>query len=265
MRIKICGIYTITNPKGRVYIGQSTDVVVRWKAYKRFACPHQTSLLASLKKYGAEKHKFELLCQCERDELNEKEAYYVALFQACERKCGMNLKEGGGSKAKISEETRERLSKASMGRNKGRKLSPEHKEKIRQTKLAQKEKRSDEMKKRISEKLNGRKQTEEHIRNAANAHRGIKHGPMSEDHKRKIAEGNKGKNKGRPSPRKGKFLTEGHKENLKKALKNRVVWWGRNISKGKKGLPWSQARRESQNKRKFKYERVLLPGDTRAA
>lgn len=280
MRVKVCGIYLIRNPKGRVYIGQSTDVYERWKAYRRFGCPHQTSLLASLRKYGAKKHKFELLCQCEKDELNDKEAYYVALFQSTDRRYGMNLKEGGGVRAKVSEETRERMSRANMGRNKGRKPSPEAVEKMRQTKLAQHVKVSDEMKKRISEKMKGRKQTEEHIRNAVNARRGKKRKPLTEEHKRKIAEGNKGKRlsaesirkrtlarKGKPSALKGRAFTEEHKENLKKALKNRIMpeGFGKRLSKVKKGIPWSKARRESQNKRRYKYERVLLPDNTRAA
>jgi len=31
---KICGIYKITSPTKRIYIGQSKDVFLRWKEYK---------------------------------------------------------------------------------------------------------------------------------------------------------------------------------------------------------------------------------------
>ena len=54
------GIYKITNPKGRVYIGQSLNINRRFATYKIEACKGQTRLYASFKKYGVEKHKFEM-------------------------------------------------------------------------------------------------------------------------------------------------------------------------------------------------------------
>jgi hypothetical protein len=30
------GIYKIINPNGRIYIGQSTNIEVRWSKYKKF-------------------------------------------------------------------------------------------------------------------------------------------------------------------------------------------------------------------------------------
>lgn len=31
---KICGIYKITSPSGKVYIGQSNNIIKRWITYK---------------------------------------------------------------------------------------------------------------------------------------------------------------------------------------------------------------------------------------
>lgn len=46
------GIYKITNPNGRIYIGQSTDIKFRWGIYRKLKCKDQPSLYNSLKKYG---------------------------------------------------------------------------------------------------------------------------------------------------------------------------------------------------------------------
>ena len=45
------GIYKITNPKEKVYIGQSIDIEKRWKRYYyTLNCKSQTALYRSLKK-----------------------------------------------------------------------------------------------------------------------------------------------------------------------------------------------------------------------
>ena len=42
---KISGIYKITNPKGKVYIGQSIDIYKRFKSYKYSGFKMQRKLL----------------------------------------------------------------------------------------------------------------------------------------------------------------------------------------------------------------------------
>ena len=46
------GIYKITNPKNKVYIGQSKDIIKRWYYYKTLHCKSQIKLYNSLLKYG---------------------------------------------------------------------------------------------------------------------------------------------------------------------------------------------------------------------
>ena len=54
-------IYKITNPSGKVYIGQTVDLKVRKNKYKYINCKNQTRLYRSLLKYGWENHIFEVL------------------------------------------------------------------------------------------------------------------------------------------------------------------------------------------------------------
>ncbi len=64
------GIYKLTNPKGKVYIGQSYDINKRMRYYKTNACKQQRKLYFSLVKYGFQNHSIEIL---ETIDLPEKE------------------------------------------------------------------------------------------------------------------------------------------------------------------------------------------------
>jgi len=55
------GIYKITSPSGRVYIGQSWDIERRFKEYKKSLAIRQTKLFNSIAKYGIENHVFEII------------------------------------------------------------------------------------------------------------------------------------------------------------------------------------------------------------
>lgn len=83
------GIYKITSPTKKVYIGKSINIERRFKNYKRLACKTQPILYKSLKKYGAENHKFEIVCECIESELNNLERYYQDLYSVI-NKNGMN-------------------------------------------------------------------------------------------------------------------------------------------------------------------------------
>lgn len=76
-RSPITGIYKITSPSGKVYIGQSTNIQKRWSLYKiahkSTTGPH---LLRSLKKHGPESHIFEIIEECSIEQLNEREVHW---------------------------------------------------------------------------------------------------------------------------------------------------------------------------------------------
>lgn len=105
---KICGIYKITSPCKKVYIGQSVDIKKRFLVYRRMACAQQIKLYRSFKKYGVEKHTFEVIHQCAQEELNKIEIYYITLYNTFNSKYGLNLKGGGQNGGACSEETKNR-------------------------------------------------------------------------------------------------------------------------------------------------------------
>ena len=59
--MKVIGIYKITSPSNKIYIGQGIDIYIRWNEYKRLKCKRQPKLYASLKKHGVDNHKFEIV------------------------------------------------------------------------------------------------------------------------------------------------------------------------------------------------------------
>ena len=75
------GIYKITSPSGKIYIGQSSNVENRWNKYKNINnSVTQLKLYRSFKKYDIENHKFEIIEECKITELNECEIRWVLYF-----------------------------------------------------------------------------------------------------------------------------------------------------------------------------------------
>ena len=84
---EICGIYKITNQKNDlVYIGQAVDMSTRWKNHAKAGLgidtPQGNKLYKAMIDDGLENFSFEILEQCSRDQLNEKEKYYISLYQS---------------------------------------------------------------------------------------------------------------------------------------------------------------------------------------
>lgn len=107
----ICGIYKITSPSGKIYVGQSKNIKSRWKYYEKLRCNKQFKIYHSLKKYGPENHSFDILKECSKDELNYYEKYYIDLFGSFNSDIGLNLKDGGGPRGVLSYEARLNRSK----------------------------------------------------------------------------------------------------------------------------------------------------------
>ena len=151
---KICGIYKITSPTGRVYIGQSVDIKKRLRDYKYpERVKGQRKLYSSLKKHGYEKHKFEIVMQCDIEKLDEMEIFYINAYNTFNTKHGLNCKHGGKSHYIHSEETKRRMS----GSMKGRKKLEETKRRLSESMKGRKV--SEERRKRMSEAKMGRKQS----------------------------------------------------------------------------------------------------------
>lgn len=129
------GIYKITSPTGKVYIGQSRNIDKRFYQYKTLRCKDQYRIFNSLKKHGAENHSFNVICEMpstvNQHILNYSEQFFMDSYSAMGFEL-MNLK-GAGSHGKVSEESRKRLSEALKGVNtwtKGRKRTEEQRKLI---------------------------------------------------------------------------------------------------------------------------------------
>lgn len=109
------GIYKITSPTNRVYIGQSQNIEKRFYDYKLKRCKKQPKLYRSLLKYGVENHKFEIITECNISELNKLERYYQDLYNVL--KSGLNcvLQDDGVSRRVMSQESKDKLSKTTKG------------------------------------------------------------------------------------------------------------------------------------------------------
>jgi group I intron endonuclease len=119
---EIIGIYKITSPSGKIYIGQSVNIERRWEEYQKLSCKYQPRLYLSFIEYGVEKHKFEIITTCDVSELNTQERYYQDLFE-CIGKQGMNLSltKDKDKCRQLAEDSRLKISIA----NKGRQFSDE--------------------------------------------------------------------------------------------------------------------------------------------
>ncbi len=85
----ICGIYKITSPTGRIYIGQSKDIKNRWSSYRTRECPKQILLNRSFKKHGVHNHIFEIIEECTTDDLNCRERFWQEFYDVLSRN-GLN-------------------------------------------------------------------------------------------------------------------------------------------------------------------------------
>lgn len=164
-------IYKITNPNNKIYIGQSWRYKKRIISYKNSRCFSQKSLYSSIKKYGWDKHKIEIIHSLPEDisqnVLNIYEKFYHEQYLYCGFNT-MNIREPG-SNGKLHPDSIKKMANS----KKGKKLTQEHRNKIAKgnmgRKMSQKTKdiissihkgckRSEE----IKQKMRGRKFTDEH-------------------------------------------------------------------------------------------------------
>jgi group I intron endonuclease len=152
------GIYKITSPAGRVYIGQSWDIQKRWGNYRRLECKNQPQLYNSLSYYGASEHTFEIMHELPQDVSQEILDTYEILYWHQHLNCNyamLNYKEPG----------------------RGGKLPPE----------------SYIKRKRTLESRGGYRHTVESRQKISTALKGRSIGPHSQERKNKLSEYRKGK------------------------------------------------------------------------
>lgn len=90
-------IYKITNPNGKIYIGQTINLSSRKSAYRNLNITGQVLIKNSIVKYGWEQHIFDIVGEFPISELNEKEIFFIDYYESFRGKNtnGLNLTIGG--------------------------------------------------------------------------------------------------------------------------------------------------------------------------
>lgn len=163
-------IYKITNPSGKIYIGQTIDIKTRKNKYKYLNCKNQTRLYRSLLKYGWESHIFEIIETIEIDSIDRLsflEIEWISKLDSFNK--GLNCTSGGHGTS-------------------GKKYSEESKIKMRNSQLGKKQSK-ETIEKRVKSLL-GKKRSEQFKENLSKIKKGT---ALSEEVKQKLSKINKGK------------------------------------------------------------------------
>jgi group I intron endonuclease len=114
--LKITGIYKITAPDGKIYVGQAKCIKIRHEKYRAGKTSELPRLNESLLKYGFENHVFEVIQKCDVLDLNHWERHYQDMYDVC-GPSGLNCKltRTQDKPFYLIPESRENLSRARVG------------------------------------------------------------------------------------------------------------------------------------------------------
>lgn len=147
-------IYKLTSPSNHSYIGQTKrSLTKRWKEHQQRPC--ETTLWFALQKYSADQWQVEIIERCTNaKELDEREVFWIDHFNTYHD--GYNMTKGGNGwiKDTLSEQHKQRISKALKGKPKTLQAI----ENNRQSQLGKKRSRLSVEKQIAARKLNGVKQ-----------------------------------------------------------------------------------------------------------
>lgn len=155
----LCGIYMIINNlNGDQYIGQSRNIVQRWWSHTAPNAREYNRLQTDIKRFGKSNFTLIILEECSVDELDEKEIFYISKFHPA-----YNVSTGGkGNRGyKPSEKQKEVYRQAAL--KQWREMDEATKKKILKNLTGQPigHPVSAETRRKLSEKLKGRKASEE--------------------------------------------------------------------------------------------------------
>lgn len=148
-------IYLRTNTvNGKQYVGQAVDYKKRQYVWNSSTYHYAGKTInRARKKYGIEAFDFEILMECDDEEMNQWETYYIKKLNT-KIPNGYNMTDGGdgrsGYKVIYSEESKKKMSES----HKGKKLT-------------------EEQRKKMSESLKGRKFSEETRKKISEAKKGV--------------------------------------------------------------------------------------------
>lgn len=116
----VCGIYKITNlVNSKIYIGQSINIFSRW-GYHRRALNNNKHVNKHLQRawnqYGEQNFVFSIVLECNYEDLNKYESYYILKYRSYDPLFGYN-KTFGGEGEIPTEEIRQKKSLKFRGKN----------------------------------------------------------------------------------------------------------------------------------------------------
>lgn len=212
------GIYKIENlVNHKVYIGQSVDIKNRLRHHKQMLknnkhfCSH---LQKSWNKYGNDCFSFSVLEECLKEDLDTKEEYWLSFYGGYKSSQTYNQRGAGQESHSVSDETKEKLRKANLGKKAtkrtkkkqsealkghpywGRKWTDEEKERFSQSKkgtinngIRNFDRSNPVYRQNLSNSLKGKKKTKEHAKHISEGRKGM---IFSDEHKKRISLGRKG-------------------------------------------------------------------------
>ena len=103
----MCGIYKIENLiNGKIYIGKSVDINYRIANHKSESFnpksnAYDTAIHRAIRKYGLNNFSFEVIEECDRSNLSEREKYWIDYYNTFKK--GYNMTLGGEGRPMIDE------------------------------------------------------------------------------------------------------------------------------------------------------------------
>lgn len=106
----MCGIYKIENLiNGKIYIGKSVDIEKRFRTHINDSFnknkPEYNHLIhKAIRKYKVENFSFDIIEECDENELNSREMYWIHIYDCCVldgRNKGYNMTRGGEGSSSI--------------------------------------------------------------------------------------------------------------------------------------------------------------------
>jgi len=209
--VKTCGIYKLTAPDGRCYIGSSICIEARLRGHWRLLAngKHYNGRLQ--RAWNVHKHfDYEVVECCDRASLKEREQAWMDKLQSYLPFWGFNV-ERNAQNQPLSSDTRRKVSEARMGMRfsvehrrrlseakKGTRPTGETRQKMSASHVVEWETReriaaSGETRIKQSESAKKRRASDETKRRMSESKKGIPHGAMSEETKLKLSIINKGK------------------------------------------------------------------------
>jgi group I intron endonuclease len=257
---KTCGVYCVMHLETlRLYVGSSFNCGGRIKTHIRDSNNGSRSCFhRALRQYGVDSFSFDLLEECHRPLLNEREEQWIRFYNSA----GLNgfntmSKPGATYGWFMSEATKQRMRESQRKAN-----TPEKRERIRQALLGRKRpdfslawmeklraanigrKCPEETREKISMALTGKHPSEETRKKIGDVRRGKTLPPEWKEKVRLSLIGNK--------RMLGKQLTPEHKAKIRAACKGKLLGiklsleHRRKLSEAHKGKKWSEAQHESR-------------------